>query len=93
MRMIDMFRTPSQQKIIRWLEVNHLGTRFDIIKAIGMNTRSYRHFSALVEGGVIHICGYIGCKNIPVYALCSRIGDPTGSPSIANKCACFRRCP
>ena len=70
MRMIDRFRTPSQQKIIRWLEVNHMGTRFDIIKAIGMNTRSYRHFHALLEEGIIHICGYVGCKNIPVYALC-----------------------
>ena len=69
MRVIDMFRTPSQQKIIRWLEDNHMGTRFDIIKAIGMNTRSYRHFHALIEDGVIHICGYVGCKNIPVYAL------------------------
>ena len=70
MRMIDHFRTPSQQRIIRWLETNHMGTRFDIIKAIGTNTRSYRHFHALVEDGVIHICGYVGCKNIPVYALC-----------------------
>ena len=71
MRMIDRFRTPSQQKIIRWLEANHMGTRFDILKATGMNTtRSYRHFHALVEDEVIHICGYVGCKNIPVYALC-----------------------
>ena len=70
MRMIDRFRTPSQQKIIRWLEANHMGTRFDIIKAIGMNSRSYRHFHALVKDEVIHICGYVGCKNIPVYALC-----------------------
>ena len=69
MRMIDMFRTPSQQKIIRWLEDNHMGTRFEIIKAMGTNTRSYRQFCALVEEGVIHICGYVGCKNIPVYAL------------------------
>ena len=69
MRVIDMFRTPSQVAIIRWLEVNHMGTRFDIIKAMGMNTRSYRHFRTLVEGGVIHICGYVGCKNTPVYAL------------------------
>ena len=73
MRVIDMFRTPSQQKIIRWLENNHMGTRYDIIKATGMNiTRSYRHFYALVEDGVIHICGYVGCKNIPVYALVRR---------------------
>ena len=72
MRVIDMFRAPSQKKIIRWLEANHMGTRFDIIKAIGMNTRSYRHFHALVEDGVIHICGYVGYKKIPVYALCSK---------------------
>ena len=70
MRVIDMFRTPSQQKIIRWLEDNHMGTRFEIIKAMGTNTRSYRQFCTLVEEGVIHICGYVGCKNIPVYALC-----------------------
>ena len=72
MKVIDMFRTPSQQKIIRWLEANHMGTRYDIIKAIGTDNRSYRHFRALVNDGVIHICGYVGCKNIPVYALCSR---------------------
>ena len=72
MRVIDMFRTPSQQKIIRWLEANHMGTRSDIIKAIGTDNRSYRHFRALVDDGVIHICGYVGYKNIPVYALCSR---------------------
>ena len=72
MRVIDMFRTPSQQKIIRWLEANHMGTRYDIIKAIGTDNRSYRHFRALVDDGVIHICGYVGYKNIPVYALCSR---------------------
>ena len=71
MRVIDMFRTPSQQKIIRWLEANHMGTRYDIIKAIGTDNRSYRHFRALVDDGVIHICGYVGYKNIPVYALCS----------------------
>lgn len=69
MRMIDRFRTPSQQRIIRWLETNHMGTRFDIITATGMKTRSYHHFRTLVEDGVIHICGYVGCKNIPVYAL------------------------
>ena len=72
MRVVDMFRTPSQQKIIRWLEANHMGTRYDIIKAIGTDNRSYRHFRALVDDGVIHICGYVGYKNIPVYALCSR---------------------
>lgn len=70
MRVIDMFRTPSQQKIIRWLEANNMGTRGDIAKAVGLSTRSYyRHFHTLIEDGVIHICGYIGCKNTPVYAL------------------------
>lgn len=69
MRMIDRFRTPSQQRIIRWLEDNHMGTRGDIIRATGMNTRSYRQFHTLVKDEVIHICGYVGCKNIPVYAL------------------------
>ena len=73
MRVIDMFRTPSQQKIIRWLEANHMGTRADIARAVGFSSRyHYRHFRALVDDGVIHICGYVGCKNIPVYALCSR---------------------
>ena len=77
MRMIDRFRTPSQQKIIRWLETNHMGTRADIAKATGIincGGKYYRHFRALVDDGVIHICGYVyvGCKNIPVYALCSR---------------------
>lgn len=74
MRVIDMFRTPSQQKIIRWLETNHMGSRTDIAKAIGiMNSgKYYRHFRALLEEGVIYICGYVGCKNIPVYALVRR---------------------
>ena len=53
----------------------------------------YNSLKNLIDDGVIHICGYVGDKNVPVYALCSRIGDPTGSPSIASKCACFRRCP
>ena len=81
MRMIDRFRTPSQQKIIRWLEINHIGTRADIAKATGIinsGGKYYRHFRALVDDGVIYICGYMGCKNnnewkkIPLYALCSR---------------------
>ena len=71
MRMIDRFRTPSQQRIIRWLEANHMGTRADIAKSIGLCSRYYyRHFHALTEDGVIYICGYVGCKNTPVYALC-----------------------
>ena len=72
MRVIDMFRTPSQQKIIRWLEDNHMGTRADIARDLGIinsGGKYYRHFRALLEEGVIYICGYVGCKNIPVYAL------------------------
>lgn len=96
MRMIDMFRTPSQQKIILWLEDNHMGTMIEIARGVGLYPTGrgyYRHFHTLIKDDVIHICGYVGDKNIPVYALCSRIGDPTGSPSIASKYACFRRCP
>ena len=72
MRVIDMFRTPSQQKIIRWLEDNHMGTMVEIARGIGLYPlgRGYsRHFRTLIEDGIIHICGYVGCKNIPVYAL------------------------
>ena len=75
MRVIDMFRTPSQVAIISWLEANHMGTRADIAKATGIinsGGKYYRHFRALVDDDVIHICGYVGCNNIPVYALCSR---------------------
>ena len=81
MRMIDRFRTPSQQKIIRWLEANHKGTMMDIVRGAGLyhlGGSCFHHVHALIEDGVIHICGYIecknniGCKNIPVYALCSR---------------------
>ena len=82
MRVIDMFRTPSQQKIIRWLEANHMGTRADIAKATGIinsGGKYYRHFRALADDGVIHICGYVGCKNIPVYALVrNSVRDPSG---------------
>ena len=35
MRVIDMFRTPSQQKIIRWLEDNHTATMMDIARGAG----------------------------------------------------------
>ena len=73
MRMIDRFRTPSQQKIIRWLETNHMGTMIEIAHGIGLYPSGrgyYRHFHTLIEDDVIHICGYIGCKNTPVYALC-----------------------
>lgn len=75
MRVIDMFRTPSQQKIIRWLEDNHKGTMMDIVRGAGLyhlGGSCFHHVHALIEDGVIHICGYVGCKNIPVYALCSR---------------------
>lgn len=72
MRVIDMFRTPSQQRIIRWLEDNHMGTMTEIARGVGLYPpgRGYsHHFRILIEDGIIHICGYIGCKNIPVYAL------------------------
>ena len=75
MRVIDMFRTPSQQKIIRWLEDNHMGTMTEIARDVGLYPigRCYsRHFRNLIEDGVIHICGYVGCKNQPVYALVRR---------------------
>lgn len=68
MRIVDMFRTPSQQKIIAYLEKNHLCRVSDV----GDISNYYRHFRALVEDGVIHICGYVGCRNIPVYALVRR---------------------
>ena len=77
MRMIDRFRTPSQQKIIRWLEDNHMGTMTEIARDIGLSYSPlgkdcYRHFHNLIEDGVIHICGYVGCRNRPVYALVRR---------------------
>ena len=75
MRVIDMFRTPSQQRIIRWLEDNHMGTRADIARDLGIinsGGKYYRHFRALLEEGVIYICGYVGCKNQQVYALVSK---------------------
>ena len=89
MRVIDMFRTPKQREIITYLEKNHLCRVSDVSD----NNNYHKHFRALLEEGVIYICGYVGYKKIPVYALCSRIGDPTRSSSIASKCACFRRCP
>ena len=75
MRMIDRFRTPSQVAIIRWLETNHMGTMTEIARDVGLYPigRCYsRHFRNLIEDGVIHICGYVGCKNQPVYALVRR---------------------
>lgn len=36
MRMIDRFRTPRQQEIIRWLEDNHMGTITEIARDIGL---------------------------------------------------------
>ena len=73
MRMIDRFRTPSQQKIIRWLEANHMGTMIDIAKDIGLPIGGYkRHFKKLSEDGVIHICGYVGYRNQKVYSLVRR---------------------
>lgn len=65
MRMIDMFRTPKQGEIIAYLEKNHLCRVSDV----GDINNYHKHFRALLEEGVIYICGYVGCKNIPVYAL------------------------
>ena len=64
MRIIDMFRTSKQREIIAYLEKNHLCSVSDV-----GDISYYKHFRALVEDEVIHICGYVGCKNIPVYAL------------------------
>ena len=67
MRIIDMFRTSKQREIIAYLEKNHLCSVSDV-----GDISYHKHFRALLEEGVIYICGYVGCKNIPVYALCSR---------------------
>ena len=68
MRVIDMFRTPKQREIIAYLEKNHLCRVSDV----GDISNYHKHFRALLEEGVIYICGYVGCKNQQVYALCSR---------------------
>ena len=68
MKLIDMFRTPKQREIIAYLEKNHLCRVSDV----GDISNYYRHFRALLEEGVIYICGYVGCKNQQVYALVRR---------------------
>ena len=68
MRMIDMFRTPKQREIIAYLEKNHLCRVSDV----GNISNYHRHFRALLDEGVIYICGYVGCYNCPVYALVGR---------------------
>lgn len=68
MRMIDMFRTPKQREIISYLEKNHLCRVSDV----GNISNYHRHFRALLDEGVIYICGYVGCYNCPVYALVRR---------------------
>ena len=65
MRMIDRFRTPKQREIIDYLERNRLCRVSDV----GDISNYHRHFRALLEEGVIYICGYVGCYNCPVYAL------------------------
>lgn len=72
MRVIDMFRTPSQQKIIRWLETNRTGTAAMMSKDLFYNRKGgpvYNALKNLMDDGVIHICGYAGGRNRPVYAL------------------------
>lgn len=68
MRMIDRFRTPKQREIIDYLERNRLCRVSDV----GDISNYHRHFRALLEEGVIYICGYVGCYNCPVYALVRR---------------------
>ena len=65
MRIIDMFRTPKQREIIDYLERNRLCRVSDV----GDISNYYRHFRALLEEGVIYICGYVGCYNQQVFAL------------------------
>lgn len=72
MRMIDRFRTPSQQKIIRYLETNHMATAAMMAKDLFYNRMGgpvYNSLRNLIDDGVVHICGYVGCNNRPVYAL------------------------
>ena len=68
MKLIDMFRTPKQREIIAYLEKNHLCRVSDV----GDISNYHKHFRALLEEGVIYICGYVGCKNQQVYALVRR---------------------
>ena len=68
MKLIDMFRTPKQREIITYLEKNHLCRVSDV----GDISNYHKHFGALLEEGVIYICGYVGCYNCPVYALVRR---------------------
>lgn len=68
MKMTDMFRTPKQREIITYLEKNRLCRVSDV----GDISNYHKHFHALVEEGVIYVCGYVGCKNQQVYALARR---------------------
>lgn len=68
MKIIDRFRTPKQREIIAYLEKNHLCRVSDV----GDISNYHKHFRALLEEGVIYICGYVGCKNQQVYALVRR---------------------
>lgn len=70
MRMIDMFRTQKQRAILSYLERCHIATSSDIAAYMGEERTSIsRHLRILIEDGLIHICGYYGGHNIPIYAL------------------------
>lgn len=68
MRVIDMFRTSKQREIIAYLEKHHMCRVCDL----GEPCNWHKPFRALLEEGVIYICGYVGCKNQQVYALVRR---------------------
>lgn len=80
MKLIDMFRTPKQREIIAYLEKNHLCRVSDV----GDISNYYRHFRALLEEGVIYICGYVGCYNQQVFALVRKYGSQSKDCSHAQ---------
>lgn len=52
-----------------------MGTMMDIARGAGLyhlGGSCFHHFHALIEDDVIHICGHVGRKNTPVYALVRR---------------------
>lgn len=72
MRIKDMFRTPSQVAIIRYLEANHMATAAMMGKDLFYNRMGgpvYNSLKNLIDDGVVHICGHVGGRNRPVYAL------------------------
>lgn len=80
MRMIDRFRTPTQQKIITALEEIKMGTAHDIEMAMGVGDANFktklhlRHIHTLIDDEVIHVCGHLGSRH-PVYALLYKEAD------------------